>query len=424
MSTPRQPAFRTFGMPRQALMPIVCMLLMLMAACTSWQVPPEFDVGALRARAESETLRNVTLSAAVLSAGDSKKMFGVDVNSEGIQPVWVEVVNNTDQVLWLLRSGTDPDLFSPHEVAWSFRKAFAGERNDSLEQHFNSLSFQNPVEPGATAAGILYTNPHRKTRLLSIDLLGQAQLFPFTLFLQVPDDVSDEAAALARTLQLVAAATVDFTDTDAFRTALADLPCCASNAKGSANGDPLNLILVGDIDHIATAFVRRGFRMEVLDYDNAQHVYGRPPDIVARKTGHRGVPANWVRLWVAPFRHHGRTVILAQTGRPTGWRSAVRENGELQLNPDVDEARNLLIQDLAYSNGLEKLGFVTGTGATAPSETRYSLGGESYHTDGLRAVLFLTTRPLSLHDLEFLDWYPYLQQYERDTTRALEQQNR
>ncbi len=395
-------------------------MLLALTACTSWQVPPEFDVGALRARAESETLQNVTLSAAVLSAGDSKQMFGVDVNSEGIQPVWVEVKNNTDQVLWLLRSGTDPDLFSPHEVAWSFRKAFAGERNDSLEQHFNSLSFQNPVPPGATAAGILYTNPHRKTRLLSIDLLGQAQLFPFTLFLEVPDDTSYEAVTLARVHQLIAAATRNYTQVDDFRAALEGLPCCGANAEGSAAGDPLNVILLGSIDDIATAFVRRGFRMEILDYDNAQHVYGRPPDIVARKTGHGGAPANWVRLWVAPFRFEGKTVMLAQTGRPTGWRSTVRENGELKLSPDVDEARNLLIQDLAYSSGLEKFAFVTGAGATAPAETRDSPGGDSYHTDGLRAVLFLTTRPLSLHDLEFLDWYPYLQQYERDAARAHE----
>ena len=43
-------------------------------------------------------------------------MFGVSVNESGVQPVWIEVENNTDQVLWLLRSGTDPDLFSPLEV--------------------------------------------------------------------------------------------------------------------------------------------------------------------------------------------------------------------------------------------------------------------------------------------------------------------
>ena len=37
------------------------------------------------------------------------------------------------------------------------------------------------------------------------------------------------------------------------------------------------------------------------------------------------------------------------------------------------------------------------------------LGGARYHTDGLRATLFLATRPLSLSDVEFLDWAPYLE---------------
>jgi len=37
------------------------------------------------------------------------------------------------------------------------------------------------------------------------------------------------------------------------------------------------------------------------------------------------------------------------------------------------------------------------------------LGGARYQTDGLRAVLFLATRPLSLSDVELLDWAPYLE---------------
>ena len=97
--------------------------------------------------------------------------------------------------------------------------------------------------------------------------------------------------------------------TDAFRAALAQLPCCASSKDGSAAGDPLNVILVGSIDDMAAAFVRRGFRMDVLEYDNAQYVYGRPPDVVLRKSGQGGVPANWVRMWVAPFSYQGLSLI-------------------------------------------------------------------------------------------------------------------
>jgi hypothetical protein len=78
----------------------------------------------------------------------------------------------------------------------------------------------------------------------------------------------------------------------------------------------------------------------------------------------------------------------------------------------VDEARNLLIQDMMYAGGLEKLGFVTGVGQASRTQPRTTLSGAHYHTDGLRAVLFFATRPLSLSDVEILDWVPYMERRE------------
>jgi hypothetical protein len=73
----------------------------------------------------------------------------------------------------------------------------------------------------------------------------------------------------------------------------------------------------------------------------------------------------------------------------------------------VDEARNLLVQDMMYA-GLSKLGFVTGVGETPDTRPRSALDGVSYYTDGLRAVLFFETRPHSLDDVEILHWAQYL----------------
>ena len=109
-----------------------------------------------------------------------------------------------------------------------------------------------------------------------------------------------------------------------------------------------------------------------------------------------------------------------QVGRPVGGRFAPRDAASIVLHDDVDEARNLLIQDMMYSGGLEKLGFVTGVGAAAETLPRTALNGARYHTDGLRAVLFFATRPLSLSDVEILDWVPYL---ERREAAAREQSN-
>ena len=68
-------------------------------------------------------------------------MFGADVVATGVQPVWIEVQNASADVLWLLRSGTDPDYFSPREVAWSVHAFLGGTTNDRIDEHFDRLSF-------------------------------------------------------------------------------------------------------------------------------------------------------------------------------------------------------------------------------------------------------------------------------------------
>jgi len=385
-------------------------LQLTLGGCATWQAPETIDDKGLRARAITETNEGVRLSAAVLSAEQSRQILGADVNATDIQPVWVEVENSSPDALWLLRAGTDPDYFSPLEVAWSFHAPMAGTRNAAIDAHFDALDFRNPIPPRSTRSGIIFTNPHRRTRLFNVDLLGNRRMVPFSLFLPVPDDPPDQEA-LQIVTRYIAAQREDLDDADAFRAALERLVCCAVDAKGAESGDPVNVVLVGEFADIGAALVRRGFRSDRLNSDDAQRLFGRPPDTVARKAGQGGVPAHWLRGWVAPLRYRGQPVFVGQVGRPVGGRFAVADGTELVLHPDVDEARNLLVQDMLYSGGLAKLGFVGGSGA-ADARTGGSLAGTAYHTDGLRAVMFFVTRPLALSDIQLLDWVPYLGQRE------------
>jgi hypothetical protein len=86
---------------------------------------------------------------------------------------------------------------------------------------------------------------------------------------------------------------------------------------------------------------------------------------------------------------------VGQVGRPVGGRFASPDAAEIVTHEDVDEARNLLVQDMMYSGGLDKLGFAHGSGTSGRG-------------DGLRAVLFFVTRPLSLSDVEILDWVQFV----------------
>jgi hypothetical protein len=164
-----------------------------------------------------------------------------------VQPVWVEI-ERTSQLKWLLRTGTDPDYFSPLEVAWSAHAMLGGSVNAAIDEHFDKLGFKNPIAPGTTRAGIIFTNPERGMKLFNVDVLGRQTLVPFTLFLPVPQKASAGGATAAQIAFLYPASELtDYRDLGALRAALERLPGAA------AQGEPLNVVLVGELEDIGAA---------------------------------------------------------------------------------------------------------------------------------------------------------------------------
>ena len=70
----------------------------------------------------------------------------------------------------------------------------------------------------------------------------------------------------------------------------------------------------------------------------------------------------------------------------------------------MDEARNDITQDLAYSQALIKIGHAKGAGRPQPNTTDFSSKGILYMTDGLRVVLVFGDRPASLESIDFFNW--------------------
>ena len=392
----------------------VLLLALTLAGCATWRAP-EADFTPLREHAVSDTRRDVRVSATVLSSEDSKRLYGADIDATKVQPLWIEVRNGTSEALWLLRSGTDPDYFSPDEVAWSMHTMFGGSANTRMDDHFRKLGFANPIPPGATQSGILFTNPDRGIKLVNIDVFGSRTLIPFSVFLHVPDGTVDPGLAQIP-FPFPETAIIDCPDLMSLRAAIERLPCCATDTTGKVQGDPLNAVGVGQLTDIGAALVRRNYRRDTREFDLTQRVFGREADFVMRKQAQAGAPSTWIRGWLAPIRFQGQLVYVAQVGRPVGGRFAPRGETHLKLHENVDEARNLLIQDLMYSGGLDKLGFAYGVGEASTTHPRATVDGASYFTDGLRAVVFFATRPRSLSDVDLLDWVPYLDR--RDDLRS------
>ena len=194
---------------------------------------------------------------------------------------------------------------------------------------------------------------------------------------------------------------VELQDEAALRTALEELPCCAVDETG-ASSLPLNLVVVGALDEWGPAFGRRNYRYTPV---SPWLAFGREPDLSGRKIS-RWVPPrpHTVRAWLTPLRYQGKPIWAVQVSTRLGGRFAASGEETQGIEPDVDEARNDVVQDLMYSQALAKVGFVKGAGDMSAAEPRQLPDRSSYRTDGLRAVLLFGPDPVSLAEIDFFDW--------------------
>lgn len=74
------------------------------------------------------------------------------------------------------------------------------------------------------------------------------------------------------------------------------------------------------------------------------------------------------------------------------------------IDPDIDESREYLVQDLLRSAAVTRYGYVAGVGSASSPASRKNLMGDPYHTDGLRAVFLIEDDETPLDQVQFFDW--------------------
>jgi hypothetical protein len=383
---------------------IVC-LVMFAGGCatTTFDRPTYIDPGALRKRAETVVEDNVRVSAAIPSREESAAIFGIALSEKKIQPVWLEIENRSDRRIFFLRTGLDPEYLSPREVAFAFSGSMADDDKKRLVQHVESLDFRDPIDPHSTVSGFVLTNEDQETKFVSVDLLSRGWSSHLTLLVPIPErSLAEDRIAKIQTM-IAEAKPLRVDDETELRALLEKLPCCTASENG-VQGKPLNVVLIGDLDAMGPALLRRNFRYTPT---HPLYVFGRPQDFSANK-GNRWVAAqpHVLRLWLTKIRYQEKLVWIGQVSTPKGGRFAGAAIDELLpvIDPDVDEARNDLLQDVIYSQLLTEIGFVKGVGRVARSSPRTTPGGSVYYSDGLRAVLILDRDPVSLTEIEFMSW--------------------
>jgi hypothetical protein len=396
-----------------ALISIFLNLVMILGACgTSFEKPDSFDNTGLRNRSISATEDGIRVSATIPSLEESRNIFGIDLEKEGIQPLWLEIENNTDRQIFFLPTGLDPEYFSPREVAFGFHRSFSKNANEQIDEHIESLSFRNYINPHSTSAGFVFTYIDENIKLITLDLFGQKWTKSFTLFVPTPNRSIAEDN-YERVLRMVASSEiVEVKEEVQLRELLEQLPCCTSSEDG-VQSEPLNIVLIGSLEDLSSAFWRRNYRHTQVD---SRYVFQRPQDFSVSKRD-RWLPAqpHVMRAWLTTIRFQSRPVWIGQVSTPLGGRFAPTTDGSTgsYIEPFVDEARNDLIQDIIFSQSLAKMGFVQGVGLVMASKPRKILSGGFYHTDGLRAVLIFQHRPVSISGIKFLDWEQLSDHFEK-----------
>ncbi len=408
----------------------VCLVGCVLAGCAATR--SMVSVPGYQNRAVTRTEGGLEVSTAVLSPAESAMLYGVPLANKKIQPVWIEVQNREDRSYFLLSPGLAPNFFPASEAAEAFAGATSRDQQIELDRRFRALAFHNPVRPGETVAGFVLTNLNEGAKLVQVDLVARQRARTFSIFVAVPGFEADykRSQAFKRAAD-PQEATENYTDDANFRAALEALPCCATNEDGSKNGDPLNLVIVGGLDDAFPALVRRGWSLTEQKWSGAiqqmvsaalsgepyvnapvsdLYLFGHAQDLALQKARGDIHQRNHLRLWLSSMRYHDKPVWVGQISRDIGIRLTLHSSTFTthKIDPDVDEARTALTEDMTYSQNLVKIGLVTGVGAAQESAPRKNLTTDPYYTDGYRVVLVFDRTPTSLSEIEVFPWVtPY-----------------
>jgi hypothetical protein len=402
---------------------LVASLLLLNACASAPPVTPD-NAGGYLARSQTQVEDGISVTAAVPDRKETKAIFGSDLYKRGVQPVWLEITNSSDQKVNVLPAGLDPDYFSPTEAANLDLKLIPGDRSTpSMDIRFVSQSLETGVDPGETRKGFIFSALDEGTKGFNVDIIGESLPSTFTFFIQVPGLNIDHYNV--DWSKLYAKDEFQDLDADALRAYLAAQTCCTTDKTAEGDGDPVNLVVIGAPDEVYAAFIRAGWdESETIttgttwktvqsfiggrEYRyspvSGLYVFGRPQDVAFQKARDNIHERNHLRLWMSPVTYRGVPVWMGQISRDIGVRFTKKTITTHKIDPDTDETREFLLEDLAYSQALAKFAYVEGAIPAPIDEPRGNFTGDPYFTDGYRLVMWVTSTPVDTNDVVYIDW--------------------
>ncbi|MEN8139938.1 MAG: LssY C-terminal domain-containing protein [Thermodesulfobacteriota bacterium] len=405
---------------KQFLIPLLTVVML--SGCTpGWNPPVALEQVDFLTHAQTLSNGGIRVTAAIPGKKETELLFGTSLYNNKIQPVWLEIDNKSEGNYILIKAGIDRMRFSPLEASYQRHSGDTAERQ-AMDRFFHSTDFPNPVMAGTVTSGFIFTNLDEGHKAVNVDLVGDNDVKNFSFLIKIPGIVTDVSQV---DLDSLYNDFVEITEEEELLTVLESFPCCTTNEDGDEQGDPLNIIFIGEPNNIFSALIRSGWHQTEITYGRSilktiksfflgssyryspispLYALGRQQDIGLQKARRSVSLRNHMRLWRTKYNFQGKNVYLGQISRDIGVKFKWRTITTHVIDPNLDDTRNDLIGELAYSQNLVKIGFAKGSQLSTMADPHYNLTPDPYYSDGLRAVLFFDERPTALNQIEILNW--------------------
>ncbi len=413
---------------------------------------PQPDARAFVEQVQSQEDARAKVSVAVLDAHQSDRLFGVPLTRRGIQAVYLRIENRSPGMLRLQLVKIDPNYFTPLEAAaanhfsiarrltafglvgWLFflpllllvplKLITAYRANRRMDDFFRAQGFRlRPIAPGESREGLVFTALDAGTKVVHVLLettrdtldrgAGAAPSAPmaveFTFSIAVHGITADY---LRRDFSALEAQDLVECDVPTLVDHLTKMPAATANSANNRHGDPVNLVVIGPFETILAAFAARWDESESITLAtcwktlkafllgthyryspvSALYLFGRSQDVALQRTRRSINDRLHLRLWLTPLRFQNQPVWVGQVSRDIGVRFTFKTWNLTthRIDPDVDESRDYVVEDLMQAQHVDATGYVSGVGACDADAPRRNLTGDAYFTDGLRAAIMLS----------------------------------
>lgn len=262
------------------------------------------------------------------------------------------------------------------------------------------------IKPETELSGFVFTTLDEGTKQVMVRLVASAEVKDFSFSIPIPGLRVDHCGKQFDDL-VKSTAAVECDEAE-IRRHIAAFPRSTTNRRGTKEGDPLNLVVIGDFTTIIGGFGARWDETETIAFRSclrtfkafafgssyryspvsSLYVEGRCQDFALQKARHTINERLHLRLWLTPLRFRGKPVWVGQISRDIGVRFTPKTWNLTthKIDPDVDDARDYVLDDLMEAGRVSHVAHVAGAGAATREAPRHNLTGDPYFTDGLRAV--------------------------------------